>query len=94
MSRFALDDFEESELSRIYLAGRLAEAKRVEKVLEENGIDYAVEVEPYTVTLLFIGFGEYKGDAFYVRSGQAAFCRRVLADAGLDLGIFDENEFD
>jgi hypothetical protein len=49
MPRYAFDDFEESELSRIYLAARVAQAKRVEKVLEANGIDYAVEVEPYAV---------------------------------------------
>jgi hypothetical protein len=92
MPHFAFDDFEESELSRIYLAARLAEAKRVEEVLDANGIDYAVEVEPYAVTLLFIGFGEYKGAAFYVRSGQAEFCRRILAEAGLDLGILGKDE--
>jgi len=94
MPRVAHDDFDDAELSRVYLAGRLAEAKRVEKVLNENNIDYAVEVEPYTVMLLFIGFGKYKGAAFYVRSGQADFCRRILADAGLDVGILEEDELD
>jgi hypothetical protein len=58
MPRFAYDDFGDADLSRIYLAARLAEAKRVEKILDENGIDYAVEVEPYRVSFVIVEFGE------------------------------------
>lgn len=91
MVRVAYEDFEETDLSRIYLAGRLAEAKRVEKILNANEIDYSVEVESYLAFVL-IEFGEYKGAAFYVRSGQATFCRRVLVEAGLTVGILGEDE--
>jgi len=50
--KVTLDDFGDKEVARIYLAGRLAEAKQVEEILSANGINYAVEVEPY-VTLSF-----------------------------------------
>ena len=92
MPRIAYDDFGDTDLSRVYLAGRLAEAKRVEKVLDENAIDYAVQVEPYRVSFIIVEFGEYKGAAFYVLSDQADFCRGVLADAGLSIGILEKHE--
>jgi hypothetical protein len=37
-------------------------------------------------------FGEYGRAAFYVLAGQADFCRRVLAEAGLSTGILDDDE--
>ncbi|MGH7833010.1 MAG: hypothetical protein ACREQK_05155 [Candidatus Binatia bacterium] len=77
-------------MTRIYLAGELAEAKRVEELLNSNGIDYAVEVEPYVRFSLFSS--EYAGAAFYVLSGQAEFCRVALCKAGLKAGILDERE--
>jgi hypothetical protein len=89
--RVGLDDFGEKEVSRIYLAGRLGEAKRVEKILSANGVDYAVEVEPYVATFAIFSFGEYGGAAFYVLSDQAEFCRRVLSEAGLTTGILNES---
>jgi hypothetical protein len=57
--RVGLDDFGEKDISRIYLAGRLAEAKRVKKILSANGVYYAVEVEPYVVT-----FGKTSASGF------------------------------
>ena len=92
MSRIALDDFGDKDISRVYLAGRLAEAKRVEEVLTNNNIDYAVEVEPYVATFAVLSFGEYGAAAFYVLSGQANFCRQVLAEAGLSTGILDKED--
>jgi hypothetical protein len=89
--RVGLDDFGEKEVSRIYLAGRLAEAKRVEKILSGHGINYAVEVEPYVTAFAIFSSGEYGGAAFYVLSGQAEFCRRVLSEAGLTTGILNES---
>ena len=88
MARVTLDDFAEKEVARIYLAGELAEAKRVEKVLSANDIDYAVEVEPYVRMSIFSS--EYAGAAFYVLSGQADFCKQALFEAGLKVGIQDE----
>ncbi len=77
--------------SRIYLAGELGEAKRVEKILSANGIDYVVEVEPYVRSSIFSFSSEYTGAAFYVLSGQADFCKRALFEAGLKVGIEDES---
>jgi hypothetical protein len=91
MARVTLDDFGDKEVTRIYLAGELAEAKRVEEVLSANGIHYAVTVEPY-MTLSFLSFpSEYKGAAFYVVLGQAQFCKRALLEAGLKVGLQDES---
>ena len=92
MPRMALDDFDDKDITRVYLAGRLAEAKRVEKVLNDNDIEYAIEVEPYVTTFAVLSFGEYGGAAFYVLSGQADFCRGILKEAGFTVGILEENE--
>ena len=88
MARVSFDELVEKETTRIYLAGELAEAKRVEEILNANGINYAVEVEPYVRFSIFSS--EYAGAAFYVLSGQAEFCRRTLFEAGLKIGIQDD----
>ena len=56
MVQVTLDDFSDKEVARIYLAGELAEAKRVEEILSANGINYAVEVEPYVRLSVFSFF--------------------------------------
>jgi hypothetical protein len=89
MARVALDDFGEREVSRIYLAAELTEAKKVEHLLSANEIDYAVEVEPYVRMSIFSS--EYAGAAFYVLTEQAEFCKRALFEAGLKIGIQDES---
>lgn len=92
MARIALEDFGEKEVVRIYIAGALGEAKRVEAILTENGIHYAVEVELYLTSSIFSIFSSgQKGASFYVISGQADFCRRVLRDAGLKVGIIEDS---
>ena len=89
MARVALEDFGDKEVVRIYIAGALGEAKRVEAILTQNGIHYAVEVEPYVRFSMFSA-PEQAGASFYVISGQADFCRRVLREAGLRAGIIEE----
>jgi len=91
MARVTLDDFSDKEVARIYLAGELAEAKRVEEILSANGINYVVEVEPYVRSSVFSFSSKYAGAAFYVLSGQADFCKRALFEAGLKVGIEDES---
>jgi len=91
MARVAFDDFGEKDIARIYLAAELAEAQRVEEVLSANGIEYAVEVEPYMSLSFFSFSSESRGAAFYVLSGQANFCKRALLEAGLELGIQEES---
>ena len=95
MARLDLYQFLDKELSRIYIAGELAEARRVEDILTRYGIDYAVEVEPYQKSALRVltlfSSGVYAGAAFFVLSGQAAFARDTLLAAGLKGGILDDD---
>jgi hypothetical protein len=81
----ALDDPE-----RIYIAGTLRMALRVEEWLTTAGIEYAVQVEPYGRSLLF---GRLRmGAAFYVTSGQAAYCREQLMAAGFGGGVVEAQD--
>lgn len=76
------------EISRIYMAGKIREAKNVEALLDRRGIDYAVEMEEFK---FFSFFGwTHLGAAFYVLSAQAPFCRGLLKEQGLVRGILEE----
>jgi predicted nucleic acid-binding Zn ribbon protein len=75
----------------VYIAGRLSESKQVEQVLTENAIDYAVDIESLEKRLLGILPVKYKGIGFYVFSGQADFCRRVLHGAGMVQGLVEDD---
>jgi len=81
----ALDDPE-----RIYIAGSLRVALRVEAWLTTAGVDYAVQVEPYGRSLLFNSLR--MGAAFYVRSGQATYCREQLIAAGFGRGVVEAQD--
>ena len=83
--------FDDQEVTMIYIAGRLGEGKRVEQVLSHNGIDYAVDFEPFESRVLGILPVEYEGAGFYVAAAQADFCRDVLRQAGLVQGLVEEN---
>ena len=82
--------FADKEIERVYIAGQLGEAKGVEQALSENGVDYVVEVEPFETYLLGILPTKYDGVAFYVLSGQASLCRRILREAGLKGGLVEQ----
>jgi hypothetical protein len=92
MARVDFDDWEGEEVTRVYIAGRLAEALHVEKTLTERGVDYAVDLEPFRLMVLGIFPSEHTGVGFYVLSAQAAFSKRALVDAGLRIGIEDDVE--
>jgi hypothetical protein len=47
------DFFEDREMDLIYIAKRLKDALRLEAVLTEWGIDYAVETDQYVGGMLF-----------------------------------------
>jgi hypothetical protein len=88
MARIEPDALDDPE--RIYIAGTLRTALRIEDWLTMAGVDYAVQVEPYGRSLLF---GTLRmGAAFYVRSGQAAYCREQLMTAGLGGGVVETQE--
>ena len=85
------ETFDDKEVAIVYIAGRLDEGKLVEQVLSDNAIDYAVDVEPFQSRMLGILPVEYEGVGFYVLSGQADFCRRILREAGLVQGLAEED---
>jgi hypothetical protein len=85
------DVFAEKDVSAVYIAGRLHEARRVERALSERDIDYAVDIERFRSYLLGVFPTEYDGVAFYVLSEQAALSRRVLQEAGLTAGLVEDD---
>jgi hypothetical protein len=84
------ETFDEKEVTMVYIAVRLSEGKRVEQVLSDNAMDYAVDIEPFQSRLLGIFPVEYEGIGFYVLSTHADFCRRVLREKGLVHGLVEE----
>lgn len=81
------DAFGDRSLARIFLAATVTEARRVEKVLDQHGVDYCVRVEPCGRTL----FGSTRqGAAFFVDDAQADSCVEALERAGLAAGIVRE----
>ncbi len=91
MARMDFGRFLDNEVSRVYIAGGLEEARRVEGVLTRHAIDYAVEIEPYYKPLFAIfSIGVYVGAAFYVLSAQASFAQSTLLAAGFEAGIQDD----
>ncbi len=88
MARVDVDDFADQEVSRIFIAAALSEAKRAEVVLTEGDVDYAVSVELFRAGLLT---RPRHGAVFYVGSAQAARCREVLSASGLGRGVIDED---
>jgi len=92
MARLDFENFGDKELERMYIAGRVNEAERVEGILNEHGIDYAVGIEPFSTRGLFAS--EYSGAAFYALCGQAAFARNILVAAGLNSGLIPDQGHD
>ena len=87
MALLASDDFEGQECVRVYIAGRLEEAKRVEQALTDAGIDYFVEIERFERRLLGVVRREYEGAAFYVPLDRSAATRLLLRNARLTSGL-------
>jgi len=94
MSLVHPDELSEVPCARIYIAGRLREAKHVERVLSEGGVDYFVEIEKFRKNLLGVIPREYDGVAFYVAVEQAESSRQLLHTARLRAGLIDEPETD
>ena len=89
MGRIEIEDFSRKDISRIFIAGSIEEAESAEDILTQNGIDYAISLEPYV--RMFFGT-ERNGIAFYVLSCQELFCRDLLSSRGLVLGLTVEDE--
>ncbi len=68
--------FGETELDLVYMAKRLREALRVEKLLTESTIDYLVETGTYTGGLLMRR--DLTGAFFYVTAADLERTRQLL----------------
>jgi len=68
--------FGEAELDLLYMAKRLRDALKLEDILTEAGVDYAVETGTYTGGLLFRR--ELAGAFFYVAPSSLADAREIL----------------
>lgn len=85
--------FGEIELELVHLSRRLEEAKRVEELLTEAQLDYAVEAAPYQARLFFIIPVSRYGVYFWVRPEEAASARRLLAAQRIPIvEVYDEDE--
>lgn len=71
-----LEFFGELELDLLYMAKRLREALRVEKLLTDNAVDYLVETGTYTGGLLMKR--DLTGAFFYVAPADLARARELL----------------
>ncbi len=86
----SIEMFSADEITRIFIAENVSEAEQIEQLLTENGIKYAIELEPFFISAFH---SERMGAVFYVLSGQGAFCRKIIADKGLHAGlVFEDDE--
>lgn len=74
------DYFGEEELALLYVAKRLRDAVRLEKILTDAGLDYLVEPDRYHGGIIFQS--ERIGAFFYVTPANAEAGRQVLETAG------------
>ena len=71
---------DDQELDLVYIAKRLKEALKVEGVLTDAGVDYAIETDTYHGGIIFRS--ERVGAFFYVLPAAAAGVRELLARNG------------
>jgi hypothetical protein len=83
--------FDDKDVALVYVAARRSEAKRVEQVLSDHAVDYAVAAEPFEHLVLGLLPMTYEGVGFYVLAGQAEFCRGLLHAAGLVQGLVEDD---
>ena len=78
---------ERDDLEPVFIAGSVAEAEFVEKLLDSEGIDYSLSPEPY---MKMIGGVCLQGLLFEVIPGQAGYCRNLIAQRGLARGVIHD----
>jgi hypothetical protein len=72
--------FGELDLDLIYIAKKLDDAKRLEILLEDAGLDYLVEPDKYKGGVIFQS--ERIGAFFYVAPEHSEHARNTLVGAG------------
>ena len=78
--RRAADFFEDREMDLVYIAKKLEEALRLESILTESGLDYAVEPDKYSGGVIFRS--ERVGAFFYVLPEAAEQARSLMRQNG------------
>jgi len=87
MPRVPMDSFAEgTEIVRVYLAGSLREAERVEAVLDAAAVEYAPEPERYGVPGS-LGLWQRTGVGFWVLADRLDPAADALERAGLTSGL-------
>ena len=74
------DHFGDQELALIYIAKKLNEALRLEKLLTDAGLDYLVEPDKYAGGVIFRS--ERVGAFFYVAPGDEDAAKDTLTRNG------------
>ncbi len=90
MARIDMDAFDEgTEIVRVYLAASLGEAQRVERVLDDAGVDYAVEVEEFRSPTALGSNALRRGAGFWLRESSLEHAYVALELAGCVAGLVD-----
>lgn len=74
------DFFGEQELALVYVARKLKEALRLEKLLTDAGLNYLVEPDKYSGGVLFRS--ERIGAFFYIAPGDDGAAREIMHRGG------------
>ena len=69
-------------LSLVYIADNVLDAVKAERTLTEQGVDYALSLEPFASTSL-MRTREHTGLFLYVPTAQHEACRGMLERNGL-----------
>jgi hypothetical protein len=80
MARQEPDFFGDQELNLIYVARKLKEALKLEKLLTDSGLDYLVEPDKYSGGIIFRS--ERIGAFFYVAPEKDQVTREAMSKAG------------
>lgn len=81
MPRCQLEDLSKRKPTLVYIAGNVAEAEKAERVLGDQGIDYALTLDSFVTTSL-LG-GQYTGLFVYVPYADYQMSRVHLEAQGL-----------
>ena len=73
-------EYDGQEVELVYIAASLGEAHRIESILDNQGIDYTIEVEHYRSGIIFASVRA--GAFFYVALESAGRSRETLKQFG------------
>jgi len=68
--------FDDRDITLVHIAGTLRGALRLERLLTDNGIDYAVETDRYKSGFIFMT--ERTGAFFYVLAADSGRARELM----------------